>query len=113
MSKNMQFLIFIWTRSPYKYTILDTICVEDFFVSKLLFDDTINDTTNDTIKNCQSDIISLIKKTPSITRKEIAQTLNISEPTVARDLKMLQEIGVIKRNGPNKTGYWEILKDGK
>ena len=75
--------------------------------------DTTNDTTNDTIKNRQSDIISLIKKTPSITRKEIAQTLNISEPTVARDLKMLQEIGAIKRNGPNKTGYWEILKDGK
>ena len=81
-----------------------------FFVSKLLLDDTINDTTNDTIKNRQSDIISLIKKAPSITRKEIAKTLNISEPTVARDLKMLQEIGVIKRNGPNKTGYWKVIK---
>ena len=84
-----------------------------FFVSKKFINDTINDTKNDTIKNRQSDIIGLIKITPSITRKEIAQTLNISEPTVARDLKMLQEIGFIKRKGPNKTGYWEILKDGK
>ena len=59
--------------------------------------------------NRQSDIISLIKKTSSITRKEIAQLLNISEPTVARDLKLLQEISVIKRNGSNKAGYWEVL----
>lgn len=75
--------------------------------------DTTNDTTNDTIKNRQNDIINLIKKAPSITRKEIAQKLNISEPTVARDLKMLQEIGVIKRNGSNKTGHWKILENGK
>jgi predicted HTH transcriptional regulator len=74
-----------------------------------LFDDTINDTTNDTIKNRQNEIIGLIKKVPSITRKEIAQTLNISEPTVARDLKLLQEIGIIRRNGSNKTGYWEVI----
>ena len=78
-----------------------------------MINDTINDTTNDTIKNRQSDIISLIKKTPSITRKEIAQLLNISEPTVARDLKLLQEIGAIKRNGSNKTGYWEVLNHDK
>ena len=74
-----------------------------------MFDDTINDTTNDTIKNRQNEIIGLIKKVPSITRKEIAQTLNISEPTVARDLKLLQQIGIIKRNGSNKTGYWEVI----
>lgn len=29
-----------------KYTILDTISIKDFFVSKLLIDDTINETTN-------------------------------------------------------------------
>ena len=39
----------------------------------------------------------------------MAQLLNISEPTVARDLKLLQEIGAIKRNGSNKAGYWEVL----
>jgi len=74
-----------------------------------LFDDTVNDTTNDTIKNRQNEIIGLIKKVPSITRKEIAQTLNVSEPTVARDLKLLQQIGIIKRNGSNKTGYLEVI----
>ena len=74
-----------------------------------MFDDTVNDTTNDTIKNRQNEIIGLIKKVPSITRKEIAQTLNVSEPTVARDLKLLQQIGIIKRNGSNKTGYWEVI----
>jgi ATP-dependent DNA helicase RecG len=74
-----------------------------------LIDDTINDTINDTIKNRQNEIIGLIKKVPSITRKEITQILNISEPTVARDLKLLQQIGIIKRNGSNKTCYWEVI----
>ena len=78
-----------------------------------MINDTTNDTTNDTIKNNQNDIVVLIKKAPSITRKEIAQLLNISEPTVARDLKLLQEIGAIKRNGSNKTGYWEVLNYDK
>ena len=32
--------------APHKYLVLDTIRIEDFFVSILLFDDTINDTTN-------------------------------------------------------------------
>lgn len=72
--------------------------------------DTKKDTINDTIKNRQSEILDLIKKTPSITRKEIAQKLNISDPTVARDIKILQEMGIIKRNGSNKTGHWEIIK---
>jgi predicted HTH transcriptional regulator len=71
--------------------------------------DTTNDTINDTIKNRQNEMIGLIKKVPTITRKEIAQTFNISEPTVARDLKLLQELGIIKRNGSNKTGYWEVI----
>ena len=71
--------------------------------------DTLNDTLNDTIKNRQNDILDLIRKTPSITRKEIAVKLNISEPTVARDLKMLQETSIIKRNGSNKNGFWEII----
>ena len=56
----------------------------------------------------QSEIISLIKNSFN-NKKEIAQLLNISEPTVARELKLLQEIGAIKRKGSNKTGYWEML----
>lgn len=83
-----------------------------FFVSKILINDATTDTTNDTIKNRQNEIVGLIKKVPSITRKEIAQTLNISELTVAQDLKLLQEIGAIKRNVSNKTGYWKILERG-
>ena len=43
----------------------------------------------------------------------MAQILSISEPTVACDLKLLQEIGAIKKNGSNKTGYWKTLKDDK
>lgn len=69
-----------------------------------------NDTTNDTIKNSQNEILNIIKKTSSITRKEIAHELIISEPTIARDLKMLQEMGIVKQSGSNKTGYWEIIQ---
>ena len=67
------------------------------------------DTINDTIKNRQNDILDLIKKKPSITRKEISIELKLSEPTVARTLKLLQEAGIIKRTGANKNGYWVII----
>lgn len=85
----------------------------EVFCIKILFDDTIKDTTNDTTKKRQNEIIGLIKKVPSISKKEIAQTLNISGPMVVRDLKLLQQIGIIKRNESNKTGYWEALDHDK
>lgn len=70
--------------------------------------DTTYDTINDTTKTRQNRVVELIRRYPSITRKEISENLDLSEPTVARDLKLLKEIKIIKRAGSNKTGHWEV-----
>ena len=59
-------------RAPQNLQTLIHLCRSFLLCHRLLMNDTTNDTTNDTIKNRQNDILDLIRKTPSITRKEIA-----------------------------------------
>ncbi len=57
----------------------------------------------------QFNVLELIKKDPSISRKDISEKLKINESAVQKHLDALREKGVIRRNGPDKGGYWEIL----
>ncbi len=45
-----------------------------------------------------------------ITTKEIISKLNLSERTIYRELAILKQLGLIRRVGSDKTGYWEVLK---
>lgn len=38
----------------------------------------------------------------------MANILNISQFTIMREIKVLEEKGIIKRIGLNKTGNWKI-----
>ena len=38
----------------------------------------------------------------------MASILNISRFTIIREIKVLEEKGIIKRIGSNKTGNWKI-----
>ena len=57
----------------------------------------------------QENIMKLIKKNNRITQSEISSILGINITTVARNLKELKNQNIIKRNGSNKNGQWEIL----
>lgn len=54
-------------------------------------------------------IIQLIKANPKITLSDISKETGISRRWVATNVKNLQENGIIRRIGPNKGGYWEIV----
>ena len=41
---------------------------------------------------------------------QLANILCISETAVENNLKYLKDNGYIKRNGSNKTGYWEVIR---
>ena len=56
-------------------------------------------------------IVSLIKANPHITTQAIADQLGINRSGVARHIKRLQEQGIIRRIGPDKGGYWEVIND--
>lgn len=63
------------------------------------------------LSSTQKDIIEFLIQNPNAGRVEIASQLgNITEDGVKYNLKVLQEKGVLKRIGPAKGGYWEVIK---
>ena len=72
-----------------------------------------NSTTQKTkiiLTDGQKEIIELIRTNNSITRKQMADKIQtISVDGIKYNLRRLQELGVIRRVGPDKGGYWEIL----
>ena len=57
----------------------------------------------------QLKIINLIKESPSITAKQLSETLSVSSRTIERDLSALQKIGILKREGKDNSGIWVLL----
>ena len=47
----------------------------------------------------QQKILNLIKESPTITGRQMSETLSVSQRTIERDLSALQKIGVLKREG--------------
>ena len=54
-------------------------------------------------------IIDLIKEDPNISTQDMADIIGIDRRNIARNIKKLQEKGIVKRIGPDKGGYWEIV----
>ena len=54
-------------------------------------------------------ILNVIREKPTISRAEIAKKLKVSENTIKEYLEKLKSKSFLKRIGPDKGGYWEIL----
>lgn len=67
-------------------------------------------TTQIKLNKNQINILNLIEKNPSITRNELAEILNITSDGVKYNLKKLKDNNIIERVGPDKGGYWIIIK---
>ena len=56
----------------------------------------------------QQEILNLIKESPTVTGKQMSETLSVSQRTIERDLSALQKKGVLKREGKDNDGKWVI-----
>lgn len=56
-------------------------------------------------------ILQLIRANPRITIPELAVAIGVTERTVERNIQKLQQADVLKRVGPAKGGYWEVVDD--
>ena len=56
----------------------------------------------------KTSLYDLLKEEPHITRSEAAGKLGVSESSVYRELKKLEDSGIIRREGSKKSGYWVI-----
>lgn len=70
---------------------------------------TVEKTTQKNTQKTTQKIIEIISKNPHITRKEMAEIIGITEDGIKYHLNIMQKIGLIKRVGPKKGGYWQII----
>lgn len=55
-------------------------------------------------------IIEIIKENPKITTAELALRTGLTVKGIEWNIRELKEKGVLKRVGPDKGGYWEVIK---
>jgi len=54
-------------------------------------------------------IIALLKKTLTLTIKNLADKIGVTTRSIERNIKKLQKQGLLRRKGPGKGGHWEVL----
>lgn len=54
----------------------------------------------------QQKILNLIKESPTISAKQMSETLSVTTRTIERDLSMMKKAGVLKREGKDNDGVW-------
>ena len=58
-------------------------------------------------------VIQIIKEKPDVTIKEIATRLGKSNRWAEEQIRKMKEQKIIRRVGPDKGGYWELIKGRK
>lgn len=61
-------------------------------------------------KTCET-IISLISRNPQITTTQMALALGINRSALSKHIRRMKEDGIIRRVGPDKGGFWEVVGD--
>jgi len=77
---------------------------------------TITNTITNTItkgEDKEREIFEIIENNPSLSIKQIAQIVNLTEEGVKYHLKKFKKNGRIKREGSKKKGKWIIVKNSK
>lgn len=68
----------------------------------------VGDVSETKLTERQRKIIELVRESPSMTAKQMSETLSVSQPTVERDISVMREMGVIKREGKDNNGKWRL-----
>ena len=72
--------------------------------------DNVGDVSEIKLTERQQKIINLIRQSPSVTAKQMSETLSVSSRTIERDLSALKEAGELMRDGKDNDGVWVINK---
>lgn len=75
--------------------------------------DPLNDPVNDPVKltDRQSMILQLFHEDKTLSRERLCTKAGLSDTTAKREIAYLKRIGVLKRIGSDKNGYWVVNKD--
>jgi predicted HTH transcriptional regulator len=56
-------------------------------------------------------ILELIEDNPTISFDELSEKIGISRRAIIKNTNKLKQLGLLKRIGPDKGGYWKINKE--
>ena len=68
------------------------------------------DLTETKLTERQQKMLDIIKEMPSVSARQMSETLSVSPRTVERDLSLLKEKGILRREGKDNDGIWVIEK---
>jgi len=57
----------------------------------------------------QQKILFLVKESPTISGRQMSEILSVSQRTIERDLSTMQKNGILKHEGKDNDGCWQIL----
>lgn len=55
-------------------------------------------------------ILNAMQENPKVSAAKIALLLGVSSRSVEKRIRTMRENGIIRRIGPDKGGFWEIIK---
>ena len=90
-------IIFYFERDDVRFSVSDTQ------------DGTQEKSSQKTPQKAPQKILELVKEDAYITTQRMADLIGIDRSNVARAIKKLQLQGILRRVGPDKGGYWEII----
>lgn len=71
--------------------------------------DFVGDMSETKLTERQQKMLNLIRELPTISAKQMSETLSVTTRTIERDLSMMKKAGVLKREGKDNNGVWIII----
>lgn len=69
--------------------------------------------TNDALKSKEKSkekILQIIANNPCVTTRELSELVGLSIAGIEKNMRQMKEKGLIRRIGPDRGGYWEVLE---
>jgi ATP-dependent DNA helicase RecG len=60
------------------------------------------------LSDLQKAIVLQMRSDPKVTYGQLAKTTKKSREAIRKNIRRLKELGIIKRVGPDKGGYWQV-----
>ena len=57
----------------------------------------------------QRNILNLLAESPTLSGRKLSEMLSVTQRTIERDLKALQDTGRLRHTGPDNDGRWEVI----
>lgn len=68
------------------------------------------DNKNVGLNKTEKKVIEFLTENPSLTLIELAEQISVTERTIERTFKSLQEKKMIERIGSKRDGYWIVVR---